>query len=192
MEPLNESTIRDFARDTLLYEYQMLLTTERRIGAAQRAGDGELVNIALESFLLHVRNLAEFYVKVKSNRANVYLYLPTHDQKGRWRDARKSISTQVTVRTFEGVSEWLSHPSLGRNGVKPSWNVSELRSELFRLLQAFCEILTPEIRSWFAWVPSEAQFRVVISPPKAVEPFAPAPTVVSTTVLSLSFHGSTD
>jgi hypothetical protein len=191
----DEDRLREFAGDTLQYEYKMLASTERRFAQALEAGDEELANIILESFLLHVRNLTEFYRKDKSAHASAGRYLDTHEQKRAWRNARKATVKLVTDGTFNLVSEWLSHPSLGRSGTKPGWDVKALRDELFALFKAFYRILPMEKRAWFAWAEAKPKVSVIRfdpAPVYAVSETTMTTTTLSATILSVHLGGLTD
>jgi hypothetical protein len=147
----DEQALREMARRHLSYEVKML---RELADALQGNGVGPrtMRNALLESFLIHYRNLYDFfYPDFPSRRrlpgdicAGDYL----HDSK-RWRKRRPETDAKLRENR-ERVNSLLAHLTLRRLKYKNrSWQDRKMAAVIEELLQEFLRELPRERRAWF-------------------------------------------
>jgi hypothetical protein len=147
-------------RDTVLYEIDMLRFTHDRmhslLGGAQKGQEGDLWAY-LESFLLHYRNLIEFFGKSSSDLTNLTILRPEviwPNPKDRPRNAELAKMQEIGERLKQKyedrkmmddtISRYLQHCTTFRTGFK-EWYIDEMMIDVWELLDLF-EKHNPEFK----------------------------------------------
>jgi hypothetical protein len=147
--------------ETLLYEIDMLRFTYRRMQSAwPEATEGDLW-VYLESFLVHYRNLLQFFGKRSSIKTDLTIWHPEliwTQESGL--DARRPSEDDLRLMQQVGselwkkyedrnnrrdtISRYLQHCTTFRIAFM-QWHISEMMSELHRILELF-ETHLPEFK----------------------------------------------
>jgi hypothetical protein len=152
---LTERELRGYAEQGLRYEFDTLQAAVRAVQAA--APSSHELHIALESALVHVRNLVEFFNTTNSRDVNVRDFLGSDDEGRAWRHS-KPKDASVRTELARQISVWLSHFSRDRRGSNPGWDIVGYTRSLLRLLAAFIHSLRPSRQAWFAWTDKQLTF----------------------------------
>jgi hypothetical protein len=130
------------AADTIDYEFAMLAHAYSEIGQ----GSPGHHNMALETFLLHARNLRDFF-RAKGHPDDIL----ARDFLG---EASSATLPFVGSKTFDDrVNKKLSHPSFSRPRLRAKWQPSLIAGEIGRATERFLEELDAihtRRSSWFA------------------------------------------
>ncbi len=147
------ATLDELRRDAkhLDYEIWMLMETAERLRGDKPMPDDEIAKRAvLESWLVHVRILMEFF----SNRAgpdsdNVQAvhYVSGSSAKRRLRAQQPRKGSREWKRVKE-IHKALAHLARDRDRLNTDWNEWDLEMVTSRL-RSFFEVLPPERRLWF-------------------------------------------
>ena len=121
--------------DTIQYEIDMLLYCYEQLQKGSWP-DQESYHLCIEGFLMHYRNLSEFFGSKKQLRAN---------KPNVWARDRKLTADQVAGfcdETLDGkynspISRYLSHCNLIRADKDRDWNISEMFREMSPCLENF-------------------------------------------------------
>jgi hypothetical protein len=111
----------------------------------------------LESALVHVRNLVEFFFGDDARDVNVRDFLDSGAEGLAWRKS-KPKNTGVGMPLAKRISVWLSHFSRDRRGPNPEWDIGAYTRSLLRLLSAFIQVVRPTRREWFDWTEEHFTF----------------------------------
>ena len=148
----DEHGLREMARRHVSYEIKML----RELAAALQGkgvGPRTMRNALLESFLVHYRNLFDFfYPEFPSRRrlphdVSASDYLP--DRK-RWRKKRPEMDRKQSAENRERVNCLLAHLTLRRLKYKNrSWPDKKMTGIIESLVEEFVKELPRDRRAWF-------------------------------------------
>ena len=134
----------DTARALFAYELNMFRAVTDAIFAP---GLPHMVkNALLESALVHVRNLHDFFVQRPSARDDVLAAYYVHGSGESWEpgDLEHVMSCQ------QDINKSLSHLTFHRVVSKPQWHIGELRREIESTYSSFVRALPPDERT--AWL----------------------------------------
>lgn len=153
--PTRKRTPQDLrnAAKHVTYEIEMLIFAGSELGgwhsSPMSKPTGNYENMALESFLLHFRNLRSFLCPTLQKIchddiwANAFLGRSKPDVA----DARK-LSTDK-----RRLDKMLAHLSYSREPFiearEDAWPVARMSIEILEQLEIFLSLLSPEMRSWF-------------------------------------------
>jgi hypothetical protein len=157
----DENALREMARRHISYEIKML----RELSAALQgkgAGPRTMNNALLESFLIHYRNLFDFFYPENKRRLAFDVaatdYVPG---RHRWRNSRPKADIKSTVENRERVNCLLAHLTLRRLKYKNrSWPDKKMASAIEEMIEAFVQALPQARRSWFDSVTAKREFPV--------------------------------
>jgi len=126
--------------------YSTLVNTPWVAQHTPLASDPNNINMALETFLLHARNLREFFYndnKRYDTDARAWDFL---EEKNLWQKLRPAeMESMIEIR--ERAGKELAHLSYKRiYGTPPekSWNTGETLSDLLKVVGIFLEHLSPK------------------------------------------------
>lgn len=106
--------------------------------------DRFLVNVMLESFLVHARAIIDFLYLDKSNYDDDIFAADYFSKPGEWKKLRGEKTTLIK-ETKTRANKMLAHISLYRRAVTPEakgWEVVRIAGEIDRVLQVFDESRT--------------------------------------------------
>jgi hypothetical protein len=157
----DENALREMARRHISYEIKML----RELSAALQgkgAGPRTMNNALLESFLIHYRNLYDFFYPENKRRLSLDVaatdYVPG---RHRWRNTRPKTDIKNIVENRERVNCLLAHLTLRRLKYKNrSWPDKKMASAIEEMIEAFVQALPQARRSWFDSVTAKREFPV--------------------------------
>jgi hypothetical protein len=140
----------------LLYEMDLFRETARQLEVNKWQGDFHKW-IVLESFLLHFRNLVEFFGRPDSPGHHLSIKKPESfwpDTATRPADpALARLHRQDLWTKYEGpanpqsISKYLHHCTRQRTEAK-DWNISEMYNEISGTLDEFERLLPDKAREW--------------------------------------------
>jgi hypothetical protein len=135
--PLTPQQEQDLA--PVVYEWTMLIAAAERLRSAIDSGDQLLTNLVLEAFVVHFRQLGNFFfTSPESGDLHVGLFVGGQSWKAvtgrrnRWDDLLVRASKQVAHLTAE--RHFKPHDK-----EKQQWPVSRLVNEVAEELQVFCD-----------------------------------------------------
>jgi hypothetical protein len=144
--PLSNAQLTDYSAEHLLYELQLFVWAGRELG--RREVQGPLRSALIESFVIHLRNLVDFFFTARGHDDDVVAadFYP---------DWNKAISARLKDAR-ERANRELSHLTLGRkSGLHPdkSWDVGGLFQEIHEVAMCFAtgaspQKLSPEVSKW--------------------------------------------
>ena len=107
-----------------------------------------LKNLALEGFLLHLRNLRDFFYS-KTAKPDDVLAADFFEDPHKWQSVRPPLATVVEEKR-DRLNRQLAHLSYSRLSFQKSWgNIGEMLSEVMKTVSAFLRSLPQEKASWF-------------------------------------------
>lgn len=146
----------------VLYEVDMLrkathllwLMKEGRIRFPDQATGHTFFNCILESFLIHLRNLYQFfytfkYRRLRPNDIQAIHFLTVQTQF----KAQRHPQSKIPRRILKRIDRSLAHLSYSRNYYsfkRGGWNVPKLTREMELTIQAFKEALPRSRVPWFS------------------------------------------
>jgi hypothetical protein len=144
---LSDSELKAFSGEHLRYELQLLLFTGQQLG---RGPIPVMRSVLIESFVIHLRNLIDFFYTPRSKEDDVI----AEDFCPGWNE---SISNTLKGAK-ERANKELSHITLGRkSGLDPSkpWDVGALYQEVHEVATRFAVKASPaklsaEVPKWLA------------------------------------------
>jgi hypothetical protein len=135
---------------TVLYEIDMLRFARGRLEASSTEGDEW---VYLEDFLLHYRNLIEFFGKPLQKKENGHLSILRSERIGPGHLPDKAVLDSMTRPDLwekydtwdnpESISKYLHHYTEQRAEARPPWLVNAMYEELRPTIETF-ESLLPE------------------------------------------------
>ena len=144
-----ELELAEMARRHLAYEIKMVRETANAL-RGKGIGPRSFRNAMLETFLIHYRNLLDFFYADKKRslahdvRAADYVI----DAK-RWRERRPRMDKEATSNR-ERVNALLAHLTYRRLRYdERNWSDRRMLRQIEELLAAFAEQLPPRRRRWF-------------------------------------------
>lgn len=147
----DDETLREMARRHLSYEVKML----RELADGLRGhgvGPRTMRNALLESFLIHYRNLHDFFYPDFPGRKRLPHDICAVDylqNQKRWRKKRPDADPKL-LENRERVNVLLAHLTLRRLKYNTrSWHDKKMASLIEELLQEFLRELPGERRAWF-------------------------------------------
>jgi hypothetical protein len=159
--PTRKRTPQDLrnAAKHVSYEIEMLMFAGSELGGwhsspmSKPAGNYE--NIALESFLLHFRNLRGFLCPTLQKTCGDDICASAFVEKSQAVDV---ADTRTLSRDKPRLDKMLAHLSYSREPFiqarEDAWPVAHMSIEILEQLEIFLGLLSPEMRSWF---PSDEQ-----------------------------------
>lgn len=137
---------------TVLYEIDMLRFARKRLLSPQAWWEELDGWLYLEDFLLHYRNLIEFFGKKKLGKGDLSIFQPEHIWRGGLPDkpdldsmTRPDLWEKYDTRhNDEAISKYLHHCTTQRTEAK-DWNVKTMYEELQPVIEKF-ESLLPEYK----------------------------------------------
>ena len=125
---------------TIAYEIRMLLVGYKVIARTTPATKEH--TLALEAFLIHVRNLLEFFGK-KTDSDTI--------QTRHFVDQLPPVDMPYLRSNGKRLHKMLAHPSYSRPRLKKPWQVDDIASELRTAMSAFLDRLEEEHPGRSAW-----------------------------------------
>ncbi len=124
----------------VLYEWNMLVAAEDRLKSAMESDDVVLTNLVLEAFVVHFRQLGNFFFG-NPEEGDVHVgqfvggrsWKSVTGRKNRWQDLLVRASKQVAHLTAERHFK-------PQDRQKQLWPVSQLVREVGEELQVFCAL----------------------------------------------------
>lgn len=126
------------ALEPVVYEWNMLVAAAERVKAAKESSDEVLTNLLLEAFVVHFRQLGNFFF-ASPEKGDLHVgqfvdgqsWKAATGRKNRWDDLLVRASKQVVHLTAERHFR-------PENRQKQQWPVSRLLEEVAEELQVFC------------------------------------------------------
>lgn len=128
--------------DTIRYEIDMLDFSYARLHRADRDRAPRDDYAYLECFLLHYRNLVQFFSGRKNNKKDDLSIREPEAWAGRpvksaeWSSLRK-VGKQLDKAYFHAISCYIQHCTKNRADVDRDWPVVQMYCDIDRLLQEF-------------------------------------------------------
>lgn len=148
----DENDLREMARRHLSYEIKML----RELSAALQGkgvGPRTLNNALLESFLIHYRNLYDFFYPENKRRLPFDIAATDYLPAPHWRKVRPKADIKKIVENRERVNSLLAHLSLRRlRYTTRSWPDKKMAGAIEEMVEAFIGQLPQSRKPWFASV----------------------------------------
>jgi hypothetical protein len=124
----------------VVYEWNMLVGAAERVRSASDSGDQLLTNLVLEAFVVHFRQLGNFFF-TSPDKVDLHVgqfvggqsWKAVTGRKNRWDDLLVRASKQVAHLTAE--RHFKPHDK-----EKQQWPVSRLVGEVAEELQVFCDL----------------------------------------------------
>src|SRR5579864_3336346 len=145
---LTNPELVDYSGEHLLYEIQMFIWVSRTVPPMPT---GPEKSVYLESFLIHLRNLIDFFYP-QSPRPTDVIATDFYDDPAKW---NATISSSLELARTRANKE-VSHLTLGRKaGMHPDkhWAVLDLYQEMRTVAQAFAagastDTLSAKVVEW--------------------------------------------
>lgn len=132
--------------DNVKYEFDMLEWTYLRL-SNDRASSKEEMNAYIECFLIHARNLTDFFAPRRSTQNDDVLANHFFDNSEVWKSHESNLCQYIKSQRSD-INKTLAHLTYHR--VKPKqWEGARIYDELRKAKDLFLELLTPERRKWF-------------------------------------------
>ena len=145
------------ASEHLGYEYQMFIQLAVRLAGGEPA-DRFLHNAALESFIIHVRNILDFlYASDKVLRTDKYddiIAEDYFDDPSVWhkeRPVKSRLLEQSHQRAHKEVAH-LTYARVGKTDEDKQWRFLDIASEVNQTFNRFREIVPSQRLQPFEWV----------------------------------------
>ncbi len=145
----DETQLSEMARRHLAYEIKMVRETAQAL-RGKGIGPRSFRNAMLETFLIHYRNLLDFFYADKRRSLS-------HDVRAadfvadypRWRERRPRMDKEATSNR-ERVNAQLAHLTYRRLKYEERhWSDRRMARQIEEILQIFIEQLPPHRRRWF-------------------------------------------
>lgn len=137
---MNDKNLKDFLNEHFVYEINMLHYSSMRLAYHLKEKDQNGINMSLEDFLLHGRNLLEFfYYKQTDNYVRASHFINNDE----WRKNKPS-KTKNIIELEKRSSKELVHLTFDRiSGMPPEklWNYYECLKDLLILTKIFLNLL---------------------------------------------------
>jgi hypothetical protein len=134
--------------DIIRYEIDMLDFVYKRyadLDCGQQTSDQGDLNAYLECFLLHYRNLVEFFSKkdIRNDETNLRIYLPLAWASGKLdvEEAKKAIRQDLFEKHWKRLSIYLAHCTTYRVKDPAKWKPQEMYDELNQTLVDFERVM---------------------------------------------------
>ena len=129
----------------IAYEVSMMLGALAAF-SGQQVSEHVWKNLAMEGFLLHLRNLRDFFYSTsESSKPDDVL---AEDYVSSWDTDRPPLA-QVIAEKRERLNRQLAHLSYSRLRFQKSWgNLDEMRGEIMKTANSFLEVLPEDKRDW--------------------------------------------
>ena len=143
-----DEELKETAEGPIVYEVDML----RKCASVLSSPLNQLTqNMALESFLVHVRNLREFLYDAGTNPDDVVAgdFFPG---PGQWEDIRPPVP-KVLEDNRDRLNKALAHISYSRlkyKGPAMAWPSQQIASELIAVVRVFLRKLPQGRSAWFS------------------------------------------
>jgi hypothetical protein len=151
--PISEDKLRKLAGPNGSLYYEALMMKEAAARCVKPQGGATLdesvsYNMAIESFLIHFRNVRDFLYPDDNVRADdviAFDYDPGWTKTGKdWQECSKSERDRV--------NKLLAHISYSRDILDHNWLTGIMRQRIMQGMAELIQTLPPERRSWFeAW-----------------------------------------
>lgn len=140
---INENA-REIVPD-ILYELKMLrYTFEKLMGDDAQEQES---NCYLESFLIHARNLLDFFVRPSSARKDDVIARHFFEPESRWEMHESNICRNLQKKRIT-IHKTLAHISYSRT-TEAEWDIHVIFAELEEAVQIFKKHLGADPKSWF-------------------------------------------
>ena len=117
------------AAEALQYEWWMTHVTMGQMAHAKKAGDQALVNSALESFLIHVRNISDFF-RVRRREEDDVL---ARDYLGR----TPRVKLPYIRKNKKRLHRRIAHLSYSRSRLGRGWQTERMQKETDGAMKVF-------------------------------------------------------
>ena len=151
MKEFDKLTIEEkkkFLEWTFYYEVTMLIYSYLKLIQIQIINDNSEKNIAIETFVLHGRNLFEFYFlkeRIKKDDARIFDFIPIKNL-----NFIKDNSFLVEYEFKEKSNKQIAHLNYTRleyeNTLKKSWDINRIMKEFILITKYFIEELSKEYK----------------------------------------------
>lgn len=141
------------ASEHVTYEIRMLVATMSFLSKPDGETDWVASSAYLESFVLHLRNLIDFFYTPRRSRD---LILAEHyvSDVAQWTADRGPI-TPLLSREKRRANKLIAHLSFGRLITDKTWDWGVIRAELQRVINCFLNHLPGIRKAWFGGVDLE-------------------------------------
>ena len=129
------------------YEIQLLRWA---VGRLSQGPERILVNVAIECFLLHLRNLRDFFYAANP-RDDDAVASDYFDDPTTWESSRPELASVIAVEKerIHRALVHLSYSRLGYVGDAKGWKVGEMTAAIDKTFMAFLQKLPTEREAWF-------------------------------------------
>lgn len=136
-----DAELEKFWEEHLKYEFDMLCYTENEI--ASGLSTQPQANVLLESFLIHVRNLNDFFYP-KNSRNDDAVAADFHSS---WKPAPSNILTDPLI---ERIHKEVAHLTWKRksDSKDKEWDYKSIADEFRRLMEEFEKQINPSAKGW--------------------------------------------
>jgi hypothetical protein len=181
-----EQELKD-ASEHVKYEIHMLMATASFLSKYAGAADQVTQNAYIESFVLHLRNLIDFFYPPQDAKD---LMLAEHyvSSVANWNDTRPAM-TERLLDAKRRANKLAAHLSYKRIVTDKRWGWAAILAELQRLISCFLSNLPLQRKAWFAGCeegpggpsrpPSPPQVRVTTGPFGPPTSGGPTPSATS-------------
>lgn len=142
MEKHDDNFLKAFLGEHFWYEIDMLLYSVTTLDQSARNNNQSGINMALDNFVAHGRNLLEFYYYQKSGGSN-YARATHFVDSSNWEKVRPP-KTELIKELERRASNEMVHLSFKRiSGTPPEkiWNCGQCSKDLLIVTKKFLEIL---------------------------------------------------
>lgn len=127
------------------YEFDMLEWSYIKVTNSNKKGNEH--NSYIECFLLHVRNLIDFFVEPNHSQSDDVLAQHFFENPSIWIEKEMNICSFVQSERSE-INKTLAHLTYKRTTQK-QWNLVKLHNELQDAKSEFLALLTDKQKKWF-------------------------------------------
>lgn len=139
------------AEEHILCEFNMIQDAANVVSRAHGT-NGLLENIALESFLLHIRQVRDFFYGVRKNKWPDDTF--ASDYASNWESVQPDLP-RVIKEHEERLDRQLAHLSYARlryKGKEKEWPVDEMATAMAEVVRVFLRSLPQDRAAWFSGV----------------------------------------
>ena len=135
---LTDKELIEYSKEHLFYEIWMLL----EVSKIKNVSEQVLINMIVESFVVHLRNLITFLYSTNSLRPTDIYAKDFFPNPKIWQSKRPPISQtleQARNRAHKEMGHLTTERIAGVDDINKSWNMGELINEIVPILKLFCD-----------------------------------------------------
>jgi len=131
------------------YELDMLAAMISFLSKGLGGTDCFTWNAYLESFVLHVRNLIDFFYLPKKSRFDDILAEDFVTNVPQWKEDRLGLKSPLMDEAKTRVDKLAAHLTYKRLTLDPKWKFADIRADLQHVFNCFFNHLPPGRTAWF-------------------------------------------